>query len=325
MGIMSELLVFKPYLTYILALLLNQESKFKQYSISSLFNKSTKSIRSFLNNIVDFNNLFLTVIRIFNIDLSKGYFSIDDTSYSKPYSNKLKYLSILFDHASKGYTKGLVIVFICWSNGKITLPISFKIWHQFLGKTKIELALELIKYAREISKDKHQGFKFDSFYTARNLLGYLQKNHLFFACRLAKSRNVLVEDKLIKLKSIPFGKRCLNVWLPGVGKVWITKYGGKFYCSNYPPDYQRQLYEWYAQRWCIEMVFRFCKSELKMQDCQGFSYEQHYNHIGFCFLTYGLLQGAFPALNPYEAKKLIESKLVTKVVTLKPEAFQLCA
>jgi len=325
MGIMSELLVFKPYLMYVLALLLNQESKFKQQSISNLFQKSTKSIRAFLNNIVDFDNLFLTIIRIFNIDLSKGYFSIDDTAYSKPYSNKLKHLSTLFDHASKGYTKGLVIVFICWSNGKITLPISFKIWHKNISKTRIDLALELILHARKISKDKHVGFKFDSFYTAKKLLGYLQKNHIFFACRLAKSRNVLVEDKLTKLKSIPFGKRCLNVWLPGVGKVWITKYGGKYYCSNCPPDYQKQLYEWYAERWCIEMVFRFCKSELKMEDCQGFSYNQHVNHIGFCFLTFGLLQAVFPHLNVYKAKNLIQSMLIEKTVVLKPQAFQLCA
>ena len=110
MGIMSELLLFKPYLMYVLALLLNQESKFKQQSISNLFQKYTKSIRAFLNNIVDFDKLFLTLIRIFNINLNQGYFSIDDTAYSKPFLNKLKQLSTLFDHASKGYTKGLVLL-----------------------------------------------------------------------------------------------------------------------------------------------------------------------------------------------------------------------
>ena len=62
-----------------------------------------------------------------------------------------------------------------------------------------------------------------------------------------------------------------------------------------------------------------------MQDCQGFSYEQHYNHIGFCFLTYGLLQAILPEVNPYEAKRKIESMYVTKTVSLKQEAFQLCA
>lgn len=322
---MNNISVFKPYLMYVLGLLLNQDTKVKQLSISKLFNNSTKKIRSFLNNTVDFDRLFFDIIRIFNIDLSQGYFSIDDTAYSKPYSRKLNNLSILFDHASKGYTKGLVIVFICWSNGKITLPISFKIWHKNIAKTKIDIALELITHARKISKDKHQGFKFDSFYTSKKLLGYLQKNHIFFACRLAKSRNVLLEDKLTKLKSIPFGKRCLKVWLPGVGKVWITKYGGKYYCSNHPPNYQKQLYEWYAQRWCVENVFRFNKSELKMQDCQGFSYEQHVNHIGYCFLTYGLLQAIFPKLNPYEAKRFVESKLVSKTVHLNPQALSLCA
>ena len=192
---------FSTCLVYILALLLNQDNKLKQKGISALWNKSTKYIRNFLNKTVDFDILFLTLIRILNIDLAKGYFSIDDTSYAKPFLNGIKYIASLFDHATKGYTKGFVIVFLCWSNGKITLPISFIIWHKELGKTKIELALELIKYARKISKDNNLGFRMDSFYSAKKLLGYLHKNHIFFAVRLPKSRNVLLNGTLTSIKS----------------------------------------------------------------------------------------------------------------------------
>ena len=124
----------------------------------------------------------------------------------------------------------------------------------------------------------------DSFYSAKKLLGYLQKNHIFFAVRLPKSRNVELYGKLTKLKSTKINRKVVNVWLPGVGRVWITKYDGKYYCSNKHPDYSKQLYEWYAERWCIETVFRFVKSELKMQDCQAFNFDQHCNHIGYCFL-----------------------------------------
>ena len=322
---MEILQYFNEHLFYILALLLNQDKKLKQVSISALFKRSTKYIRSFLNKTIDFDNLFLKLIRILNIDLSQGYFSIDDTIYSKPFVNGIKHITSIFSPGGKGYTKGFAVVFLCWSNNKITLPISFKIWHRQLGKTKIEIALELIKYAREISRNKHFGFKMDSFYSAKKLLGYLQKNHIFFAVRLPKSRNVELYGKLTKLKSTKINRKVVNVWLPGVGRVWITKYDGKYYCSNKHPDYSKQLYEWYAERWCIETVFRFVKSELKMQDCQAFNFDQHCNHIGYCFLTYGLLQGIFPRINPYEAKRVFESKYVTKVVTLKEEAFKLCA
>lgn len=118
---------FNSYLFYILALLLNQDKKLKQTGISRLLNKSTKFIRQFLNKTVDFDQLFLKLIRILDIDLSKGHFSIDDTSYSKPFSRKLESLSTLFNHSRKGYSRGYQIVFMCWSNNKITLPISFKI------------------------------------------------------------------------------------------------------------------------------------------------------------------------------------------------------
>ena len=87
----------------------------------------------------------------------------------------------------------------------------------------------------------------------------------------------------------------------------------------------KQLYEWYAERWCIETVFRFVKSELNLQDCQGFEFIQHHNHIGYCFLAYGLLRGAFPGMNPYDAKRRFESMYITKTVTLNPEVFTMCA
>lgn len=310
---------------YILALLLNQENTLKQVGISRLFNRSTKSIRNFLRKNRDFNELFLKLIGILNIDLSKGFFSIDDTTYSKPFLNGINTFVSLFNHGKKGYTKGVQIVFICWSNGKITLPISYIIWHKYLGKTKIDLALELIKYAREISGDKNLGFRMDSFYSAKKLLGYLQRNHIFFAVRLAKNRKILLNDEWTLLKSTRIGGKVVNVYLPGVGRVWITKYKGKYYCANRCPDYQKQLYEWYAERWCVEMVFRFIKSELKMEDCQAFRPNQHYNHIGYCFLVHGILQATFPDINPYQAKRKIESMYVTKVVSLNTEVFKLCA
>ena len=316
---------FNEYIFYVLALLLNQDKRLKQKGISTLWNRSTKYIRNFLNKTVDFDKLFLKLICILNIDLKTGYFSIDETNYAKPFLSGIRFVSSLFNLSNKGYFKGFQIVFLCWSNGEITLPVSFRIWHKELGKTKIAIALELIKYARKISKNKNLGFRLDSFYTAKILLGYLQQNHIFFAVRLQKSRNVLIGGKLTKLKSIQFNRRCINVLLPGVGKVWITRYKKKYYCSNCRPDYQRQLYEWYAERWCIETVFRFIKSELKMQDCQAFNYNQHVNHIGYCFLAYGLLQAVFPNLNPYEAKKRIESMFVSKTVTLKPQVFKLCS
>lgn len=316
---------FKSYRFYILGLLLNCEDKTKQLSLSALLKKSPKYIRNFLRKTVDFDHLFLKLIGILNINLAEGFFIIDGTHYSKPFFRHLKSISTLFIVRNSSYTKGYEICLLCWSNNKITLPICFKIWHKDYGKTQVDVAIDLIKYARKISNDKNLGFRVDAFFNAKKVLGYLQQNHIFFCTRIGRGRIFFVNGKKGYVKTTIFGKKCINGWLPGIGKVWITKYKGKFYCANRRPAYQRQLYEWYAERWKIECVFRFVKSELKLQDCQSFEAVQHYNHIGFCFLAYALLTAAFPNLNAYDAKRMIESNLLRKSVSLKPKAKKMCA
>jgi len=322
---MEILSYYSTYQFYILGLILNSENKTKQLSLSALLGKSTKYIRKFLRKTVNFDELFLQLIGILNIDLAKGYFIIDGTVYSKAYSRVLKNLYSLFSSSNKSYTKGYEVILLCWSNGKITLPISFKIWHRDLPKTQLDIAMELIKYARKISKDKNLGFRIDAFFNAKKILGYLQKNHIFFCTRLGKSRLFFQEGKKMNLKSTSFGKKCINGWLPGIGYVWVTKYKGKYYCANRCPDSQKQLYQWYTERWDIECVFRFVKSELKLEHCQGFEFIQHHNHIGYCFLAYALLRAMFPDVNPYEAKRKLQSMLVQKSVSLKPQGKKLCA
>jgi len=322
---MEILSYFSTYQFYILGLILNTENKTKQLSLSALLGKSTKYIRKFLRKTVDFDNLFLKLISILDINLAEGFFIIDGTDYEKPFFRILKKLATLFVVSNHSYSKGYEIVLLCWSNNKITLPISFKIWHKDFPKTQVDIAIDLIKYAREISKDKNLGFRVDAFFNAKKVLGYLHKNHIFFCTRLGRGRIFFVNGKKGHLKTTIFGRKCIKGWLPGIGHVWVTKYKGKYLCANRRPEYQRQLYEWYAERWNIECVFRFCKSELKLLDCQGFEWIQHYNHIGYCFLAYALLQAAFPNINPYEAKRFIQSKLIKKSVSLKPEAKRMCA
>jgi hypothetical protein len=257
--------------------------------------------------------------------LSKGYFAFDGTIYSKPYSKILKYLSSIYSPSDKSYTRGCEILLLVWSNGKITLPISFKIWYKDLGKKSTDIALDLIKYAQKLVRPRYLNIKFDAFFSSKRILGYLHKNHIFFATRLAKNRVVLMEGKRIQLKSLPANRKVLYVFLPGVGKVWICRYKRKFYCSNIRPDSPKQLYEWYTQRWTIECVFRFVKSEAHLEGCQSTEVIQNYNHIGFCFLAYALLVAIFPDVNVYEAKRLFCSRFVQKREKIVPIVLKMCA
>lgn len=316
---------FSPYLVYIFGILLSSEKRITQLSLSVLLKTPTRSIRALLRNKLNFDDLFLDIIRILNIDLRKGVFSFDGTIYAKPYAVVLKYLSTMYSPGDKRYTKGFEIVLLTWSNGIITLPICFRLWYKDLGKTRIDIALELIKYTETLVKPKYLSFRFDAFFNKKRILSYLQKNHIFFATRLEKSRTVLKENQRIQLKSIPFNGKVFKVFLFGVGTVWISRYKRKFYCCNVHPTYSKQIYEWYKERWTIECVFRFVKSEAHLEDCQSTEDIQNYNHIGFCILAYALLVALFPQVNVYEAKRLFCSKFIKKREKIVPLVLQLCA
>ena len=316
---------FSIYLVYIYGLLLSVENRNSQTAISKLTNKSRGVIMRILRKDIDFDKLFMKIIRILKINLKNGNFSIDETIYSKPHTKEVNHFSTLFSPANKSFTSGFKVLLLTWTNGKITLPVSFKIWHKFLGKTQLDIALELIKYAQKICNSLVLSICFDAYYNKRKILSYCQQYHIFYVTRLEKSRNVVMDKQQIKLKSIQFNGRYLPVFLPGVGNVWITKYKKKYYCSNRCPEYQRQLYEWYAKRWTIECVFRFVKSELGFEDCQSTKEVQHINHIGFCFLAYAILVAIFPDVNVYEAKRKFRSKLLNQRFSLKKQASKLIA
>ena len=310
---------------YLFGLILKDDKYSTLESISKLTKKSTGILRRKQRKEKDFNSHLMSLIRAANIDLRKGSFSIDETVYSKPYMEFLKLSSSQYSPGKKGYTKGFKIILLVWSDGEKTIPVAFKLWYKNLGKTQLEVAKELIRYAEKLVKRKHLSFRFDAFYNKKSILSYLHQRNISFATRLEKSRNVLIGKQLSQLKTIQFNGRCLLVFLPGVGKVWITKYKRKYYCSNIRPEYQRQLYEWYAERWCIECVFRFVKSELGLEHCRSIKTIQHYNHIGLCFVAYSFLNLAFEGSSPYENKRIMANLMLNKSVRLTKQAKKLIA
>lgn len=68
--------------------------------------------------------MLFVVHRFFGM-LSGGYLIIDDTVIAKPYAKKMEGVAS-FVHSSvlERVVFGYNIVFLCWSNGTITIPIS---------------------------------------------------------------------------------------------------------------------------------------------------------------------------------------------------------
>ena len=114
--------------------------------------------------------------------LEQGYLIIDETDVDKSYAKAITGLSWIFSHRKNKHIFGLHIVVICWTNKTITIPLAWKIYQKESGKTKIDLAIELIEYCLFHLHISPKAFLFDAFYASETLLKYLKTymiNHSF--------------------------------------------------------------------------------------------------------------------------------------------------
>src|SRR3990172_5389149 len=100
----------------------------------------------------------------------RTYSLIDDTVIAKPYSRELDLLSWIFSPSERQYLYGINVVFVLWTYCNTRFPIAFRIWYKEGTKTKINLAMELLKDAKEIYKITPSYVLMDSFYPARGRL-----------------------------------------------------------------------------------------------------------------------------------------------------------
>lgn len=120
--------------------------------------------------------------------LSEGYLIIDETDVDKSFGEKVPCLGWIYSHRKNKYIFGLHIVVICWTNESITIPLAWKIYKKASGKTKLDLAMELIRYCLFTLRIQPKAFLFDSFYASEELLKYLIHQKQFFFSQLPKSR-----------------------------------------------------------------------------------------------------------------------------------------
>lgn len=60
----------------------------------------------------------------------EGYLIIDDVLIPKPFASKIAFCFWDHDHSLKRHTFGQRLVFVVWSNGRITIPLLFAFWQK---------------------------------------------------------------------------------------------------------------------------------------------------------------------------------------------------
>jgi hypothetical protein len=134
----------------------------------------------------------------------RTFLIIDDTVIAKPYSKELDLLSWIFSPGDRQYLYGINVVFVLWTDGETRFPIGFRIWYKEGTKTKIDLAMDLLRDAKKIYKITPSYVLMDSFYPAAKLVKVIRKYSSHWIAKIKSNRlidGIQVEELFKILKS----------------------------------------------------------------------------------------------------------------------------
>lgn len=228
----------------------------------------------------------LWIVQKFFGVLFGGYLIVDDTVIAKPYAKTLEGASFVHSSVLDRVVYGYNVVFLCWSNGIMTIPLSWR-WYKKNGKTKIDLAIELLAEAKTRWHLSPRYVLFDKYYGADRLLNRLADYHWTFVGQLKCNRIInaaSIRDDLVDNGDITHG------WVTDQVKVTIIKHDGKWFFTNDLTLNPEDIPTLYKKRWPIEEVFRFLKTELSLEKCQARTVQAQKTHLASCVLAYMIIQ-----------------------------------
>lgn len=266
--------------------LLSAPWRFSLVYLSLFSNSSHDFLTRGLQKKYSFKTILSTLLN--NHILASGYLIIDETEVDKSFAAKIPCLGWLWSHRQNKYIFGLQLVVICWTNTKITIPIAWKIYKKDSGKTKINLAQELISYCLFTLRIQPKAWLFDSFYAAEPLLKYLINHNQTFFSQLPKNRKFNQVFLYQMNQGRPYWQE--TGVIKGSIQVQVVKNRRKYYVTNNIGINREEQLTTYKIRWQIEEVFRFIKSELGFEKCQSTSLVGQNTHFGVCFYLYATLQ-----------------------------------
>lgn len=229
--------------------------------------------------------MLVVVQRLFGV-LQGGYLLIDDTVIPKPYAKKMDGASYVHSSVLNKTVYGYNVVLLCWTNGTLTIPLSWKFYKKG-GKSKIALALDLLAEARDVWKLSPRYVLFDSWYAAETLLNTVHLYGWSFVCQIKKNR--IVSCAPIKENLTDEGDLLISAVTSQVIGL-IIKHDEKFFFTNDCSLTLEQLLCLYGYRWPIEEVFRFLKDQLHLEGCQARSATAQETHLASCILSYLIIQ-----------------------------------
>lgn len=218
--------------------------------------------------------------------LQNGYLIIDDTVIDKSFAKVIENISWIYSSKENRVVQGLNLVVLAWSNGIVTLPLGVKIWKKG-GKSKYDLAAELLRYAKKVLRIKPEYVVFDSWYASERILAQLVLYRWTFFCQLKKNRN-LNGTQLRSIHSHPYWIE--QGTLTGGIKVLVVRHGKKYFATNALTFSKKEMLAQYKTRWVIETMFRLLHDQLGLEACQSISLHVQTAHIHLCLMTLAVVE-----------------------------------
>ena len=245
-------------------------------SLTRILNNEKFSWQTLLENFI---------MRIFG-KLSNGWLIIDDTIISKIFAKKIENLAWVYDSKIGKSIIGLNIVALIWSNGKINIPIGIRIYKPKSGKTKMDLAIELLELAKRL-KIRPLYVVFDSWYSSGKFMKIIRGYKWHFVTRLKPNR-LFNGVPLREVQRHPYW--IMEGKLSGGQRVIIVRHGKKYFAASNLELSKQEILAQYKSRWEIETVFRMLHSKLGIDQCESRKLIAQSAHFHLCLMAYAVLK-----------------------------------
>ena len=246
---------------------------------------------------------------IFSVPLTKGtwYINIDETQIEKMFAEKIEAAAYNWNSTHSDTMKGYAIVVAVITNGKITIPITFKTWYCAKDfpdkhKTRIELAQALMIEIHEMTPGIM--FLMDGAFSSEGMINFCRTHKMKYCMRFHSNKKVVIngqaaqirKHELIKISSNKRG-RVVNGFYKGE-PVFIVAFKRKekegkvkiVYLVTSEKETPRKTINAYKKRWGIEKVFRTAKQHLGLRDCQARRATKQETHILAVFVVFAFLE-----------------------------------
>ena len=298
-------------LTSIAISLLSNNGKFSYSQTGEMYQKvSSYQVKRWLDKNWNEEKELEKYLTSLKIDWSKGWLMIDDTVIEKPYAKNIECVHWQYSSKNKDFILGISLTVLLWSDGKRNIPIKFMVYEKDENgkpiKTKNEFAIESLKYAIQLNIRPNK-VCFDSKYSSKELLNWLNNNNLIYYSQLASNRSF--NGQQLKMRKFqPYSEQGT---LKGVGhKVSVTKHCKRYYVTNSTENRitSQQIVKQYRDRWKIEVLFRNLKQLCHLQECQSRRTVTQKHYVYACFRAFLLLEGKNKR-SLYEAKNIFNKNL----------------